>query len=384
MTMTSAEAAACLGVKRATLYSYVTRGLVRTVDGPGRGKRYLATDIWALKRRAAAAKGHAAAASIALDWGAPVLSTAISAVDRDGPSYRGRSAWSLAERDTPFEVVARGLWTGFEHAHAAPLCDGADEGWTSILERAEPKDAPSAWLLAVALAESSVTKPEALLDRFVTSLGHVVGLRPSSRGPVADRLVEMYGLDPADAELVQRGLVLCADHELNASTFAARIAASTGASLGAAVIAALGTFLGPRHGLQVFDVAAGVGEIGSNAPDIVVQAQIAEGRLRGYGHPLYPDGDPRAEALLGWIVGRSGPQLDATWAHMEVAKRLGAPPPALDMALLALANALGAPPAFAVTVFAVGRVAGWLAHVLEQRTTPGILRPRARYVGPDH
>lgn len=382
--MTSAEAAACLGVKRATLYSYVARGLVRTVDLAGRHKRYVAADVWALKRRAAAAKGHAAAAAVAMDWGAPVLSTAISAIDRDGPIYRGRSAWTLAEQDVAFESVARGLWAGFEDADPTVFDGGTDAATIAALTAAPPADPAAALVRTVALAVPSVATPDAMMDRLVGSLGFVRPLLggPDRPGrPVAERLVGVFGLDPRDVGLVDRALVLCADHELNASTFAARVAASTGASLPGALLAALGTFFGPRHGEQSLDVAALVDEAkGSEA----VLRQLAEGRLRGFGHPLYPDGDPRAVALLGWLEERGTPNtgLRAVLAFADAARRAGAPPPALDVGLLALGRGIGAPDAFAMTVFAVGRAAGWLAHILEQRSLPGILRPRAQYTGP--
>lgn len=373
--MTSAQAAACLGVKRATLYSYVARGLVRAVTVPGRGRRYLESDVLALKRRSAAAKGHAAAAAVALDWGAPVLQTAISAVDRDGPSYRGRSAWTLAERDTPFEAVARGLWQGWavrmaEDTTVRPF-EGVDDGVEEALAALAPVDAGAALRLALALDD--LDEPEPLMDRLPRALG-VVG-DPDPGGPMAERLVAIHGLDPSERGIVERTLVLCADHELNASTFAARVAASAGASLAGALMCAMGAFLGPRHGGQVLDVAALVAE-GATDPEAAVRAQLAEGRLRGFGHRLYPEGDPRAEALLGWI----GDRAPITVGWTAAARAAGAPPPTLDVSLVAVAEAVGAPATFAMTAFAVGRAAGWIAHALEQRTTPGILRPRARYV----
>ncbi|MEO0604434.1 MAG: citrate/2-methylcitrate synthase [Myxococcota bacterium] len=374
-TMTSTEAADCLGVKRATLYSYVARGLVRAVAEPGGGKRYVAADVFALKRRSAAAKGHAAAASVALDWGAPVLSTAISAVDRDGPSYRGRSAWTLAERDTPFEEVARGLWHGFGD-DPSPFAV-ADSDWIDAVARVGPSDVPRALRLAAALADAEA--PEPLLDGLVQSVGCVRGHGRDPGGSVAERLLAIHGLDLRWRWLVDRALVLCADHELNASTFAARVAASTGASLADALMSALGAFFGPRHGAQVPGVAALVAEAGTD-PAAAARTQVQEGRLRGFGHPLYPDGDPRAEALLGWIREQGG--LDEVFAWIDGARREGAPPPSVDVGLVALARAVGGPAGFGMTVFALGRAAGWMAHAREQREIPGILRPRARYVGP--
>ena len=323
---------------------------------------------------AAAAKGHAAAAAVALDWGAPVLSTAISAVDRDGPSYRGRSAWTLAEQDTPFEVVARGLWTGFEPWPSSDVFVDDDPSWEGVLDAAPSGRVSTAWLLAMARSEAEARDPEVLMARLMRA---TEGSRPG-QGRIAERLVACFDLSPDDVGVVERALVICADHELNASTFAARVAASTGASLPGAVLAALGAFLGPRHGQQPLDVSARLDEATDDPK--VAAAQAIAGRVRGFGHPLYPEGDPRAEALLGWVANRSEAQAGLRW--IAAMQRAGAPPPSLDVGLVVLARALGAPADFAVTVFGLGRAAGWIAHALEQRDAAGILRPRARYVGP--
>src|SRR5262245_49895837 len=102
------EAARLLGVKPATLYAYVSRGLLESVPGEqGRARRYRRSDLERLR-----AEGRRAGASAALRWGEPVLDSAITAMTQEGPEYRGRSAIALAEQDTPFEAVAELLWTG--------------------------------------------------------------------------------------------------------------------------------------------------------------------------------------------------------------------------------------------------------------------------------
>ena len=202
--------------------------------------------------------------------------------------------------------------------------------------------------------------------------------------------------DWAALEAIDGALVLCADHELNASTFAARVAASTGAHLYAVVSAALAALSGPRHGGASDRVEAVFRELEREAPDAAdvpsaVAARVARGEgLVGYGHPLYTDGDPRYGELRQFADAvpltderrRTLARIDAT---NETARALGYGDPTLDVGLVALRMALGLPVGSAAALFAVGRTAGWIAHALEQSSSDQILRPRARYVGaPPH
>jgi citrate synthase len=172
--------------------------------------------------------------------------------------------------------------------------------------------------------------------------------------------VAARALGSDDDAAIDRVLVLLADHELNASSFAARVAASTGADAHASVTAALATLTGPRHGRAAEELARG-----GDAP-------------WAFGHPLYPDGDPRTAPILD-LVPASAPRR----ARQLVARaRASTIPPSVDVALAAFVLAIGAPPAAASGLFAVARCAGWLAHAAEQRAAQFILRPRARYVGP--
>jgi citrate synthase len=211
-------------------------------------------------------------------------------------------------------------------------------------------------------------------------------VRQSLRAPsVAAALAVAFGIAPSRRACgaLDRALVLSADHELNPSSFAARVAASTGADLYACVGAALGALSGPEHGGACERVEALVVEIG--APQRV--ATVIEERTRrgdalpGFGHPLYPSGDPRAALLLGASAPRRRAErtLAALVARMKAARR---EPPNIDLALVATALSLGLPAGAASAIFAVGRAAGWLAHVFEQRGAGFVLRPRARYVGP--
>lgn len=181
---------------------------------------------------------------------------------------------------------------------------------------------------------------------------------------------------------IDAALVLCLDHELNASTFAARIAASTGADLVHCVGAALAVFTGPRHGGASERVEAFLDSLPARARDhrAAIDKRVSRGEaLPGFGHPLYPKGDPRAAPLLALARSFDGHGCAEEIARL-VAESSGALPN-LDFGLVALARALEAPPETATLLFAIGRSAGWVAHVLEQRTSGALLRPRARYVG---
>jgi citrate synthase len=220
---------------------------------------------------------------------------------------------------------------------------------------------------------------------------------------VAAIAARALGLDDSAASIIDVALVVLADHELNASSFAARIAASTDADPYACIAAALATLSGPRHGSAAEMVAKFVDEIG--AP---TEARAAVRALRkkgdvppGFGHPLYPEGDPRATPLLRLATelvekAKQGPGLRRARTLLAVidamersrggdgssAQREGsAAKPTVDVGLTALVAALGAEPAAGSGLFAIARSAGWLAHVLEQRAAGFMLRPRARYTG---
>ncbi len=183
---------------------------------------------------------------------------------------------------------------------------------------------------------------------------------------------------------VDRALVLCAEHELNASTFAARVAASAGADLYACLGAAVNTLSGSEHGGMCDRVEALIASIGSQARAArAVNEWLARGeQLPGFGHPLYAAGDPRG-ALLIELAAAHGAQSQAAktaFALLEAMKQGGHPAPTLDAGLVTLCHCLGLPAGSAACIFAVGRSAGWVAHALEQRAAGYLLRPRARYV----
>jgi len=353
---TAEQASAHLGVTRQTLYTYVSRGWVRRRKAGGRRKLYLAADIHELAVRAAEAKGQRAAAGAALRWGPPVLASQLTAIDPDGPYYRGRSALAFAEEGASFEEVVAHLWARPPELGARPPATAAPT--TSV-----DTGLPGHLLSSVLAAGAGPLPPLALVWAMVRGVAWWAGGDERARAAldhscVADGLATALGADrPVALDLP---LVLCLDHELNASTFAGRVAASTGATDAFGLLAALATWCGPRHGLA------------SEALEDALDASSPAERPAaspGFGHPLYPLGDPRAELLF---TASGGPP---AWADRR-------PPPNLDAGLVAWRRAHHLPRGTAAAVFAVGRSAGWLAHLAEQRTSGELLRPRAHYAGP--
>jgi citrate synthase len=166
---------------------------------------------------------------------------------------------------------------------------------------------------------------------------------------------------------------------LNASTYAMRVVASTRAPLGACILAGLAALVGPLHGGMTNEVRAMLADPAVTAdPAGAVAIRLARGeRVPGFGHPLYPDGDPRAAALLSRLAPRPDAQrlIDAMQAMTGIA-------PNIDFALLALEQRLRLPSGAAFALFAVGRTVGWIAHALEQWRDGTLIRPRAVYPTP--
>ncbi len=383
-----------------SLYAYVSRGQVRSVPGErGRPRLYALADVERLRVRRDARAGHGAVAAGALRWGEPVLDSAITAITPRGPAYRGRLAVELAAAGAPFENVAELLWSGYlPDARVAWPRSAIPLAQLARLVGADPRTPLDVMPLLVQIAaladrERGDLRPDALIARgrrLIPLLAAALapGFVPAAvsralgASSVAEIAARAIGAPDDDAPVLDAALVLLADHELTASSFTARIAASTGADPSACVAAALATVTGPLHGSASEQVAAFADAVGSpEAARAAVRALRRRGELPpGFGHPLYPAGDPRAVPLLDTAARRATTRRARTVLAIVDATTDAAP--SCDAGLAALTAALGAPPATGTGLFAVARAAGWLAHALEQRATGHLLRPRARYTGP--
>lgn len=387
--MTASEAAAELGVALPTLYAYVSRGMIRSEARAGRRSRlYRAEDVRALAARKMASPADGAAGDRALDWGAPLLESAITLIADGRLYYRGRDAARLAETAN-LETVAGLVWERAEDDPFALLPPEVPEGLPP-LPSLRPLNRCLTALPIIAAADpaqhnltpAGIAATGARLVRWIAALS--VGGVPDGRR-IHRFLAQSWDAPTAADELIRAALVLCVDHELNASTFTVRCVASTGAGPYGAVMAGLAALQGPRHGGLTERVAAALPAL-LEAPDpaAAVADRLRRGDgLPGFGHPLYPEGDPRAEALLAMM--RRGlsdhPDITAALRLAEAAKAVAGQPPTVDFALGLLERALGLPAGSALSIFAVGRTVGWIGHAMEQYRDARLIRPRARYVG---
>ncbi len=390
----TAEAARRLGVKVSTLYAYVSRGLLQSVRSPdGRHSLFALEDVERLARRGRGGRQ--------VETRLATITTSVTQIRDEGPCFRGAAATELA-RSTPFEAVAARLWER-EPDDWTP----ADIGPAPVSESGRLRDR-MAWTTVMSAAHDRVRsdlRPEAvigvaarLISSMVASLGGPPGPDPSSvassrsesspaaavPGSIAGRLSRALVGDRSRAgaaSVVDAALVLLADHELATSTLAVRIAASTRASVYDAVLAGLGTMAGPLHGgaseqaYRLLDDAAARG-----AGPAVDDALRWHRHVAGFGHTVYRHGDPRAGVLLD-LLEEAVPAASTRPVRelIGLAAEHGLPDPNVDLALAALARALGAPADAGEAIFTVARTAGWVAHYLEELDQPP-LRFRARAV----
>jgi citrate synthase len=413
--LSTAEAAERLGVKPATLYAYVSRGLLgRERSADGRTSTFDPAEIDRLARPGRARRGRRPAAEL-------LVPSALTAIDRGLPWYRGLAVPELAGTRS-FEEVAEWLWNArFPDPVPAwrasqPALDAGRQAQAALPHGALPLERIR--VIAAALPAGDELRLE-LRPAAVTAAGRslVAGLvdclprrapRPPGRrgqreartpgrpgrpppdaGPIAARL--WMGLSPLDPEpelvrVVDAALVLLADHELAASTLAARVAASVRADPYAVASAGLAVVSGSLHGGASLGIEALLDEI--DRPDqaaSVVGTRLRRGeRLRGFGHRLYPDGDPRAATLLARLraTADSSPRMEVVDSLLQAARRRGLPEPNVDLALAALAHVTGMTHGAGEAIFATARTAGWIAHALEEYERNAPIRPRAVYTGP--
>jgi citrate synthase len=386
MLLSARETADRLGIKLDTLYAYVSRGLLRSVEIADSRERHYDADAVEHFRAGRGARGHARAETLV-----PVIGSEICLIENHRLYYRGEDAIALAATAT-LEDVAALLWEeDAPHPGSRPVFgEGqgpAPQAWESagqlgLIERCQVRLAELAGmdLAALDLSRAGVARTGRLI---LGELAACVGDGESSSLPVHRKLAASWRLEAPAAELVRRCLVLLADHELNASTFVARCVASTGATPFAVISGALAALSGRRHGGASAQVEALARElVAANDPLGLMAARLARGEmLPGLGQLLYPEGDPRAAAILA-AAQRALPQ-KAEWIERVVhaATRLTGERPNVDFGLGVAAAALGLPQGSALGIFLVARSVGWIAHAIEQYESGVLIRPRARYTG---
>ena len=374
--LTAREASAELAISQATLYAYVSRGLVRSEPSEdSRSHRYRAEDIRTLKQRRTPSPEPRGLRSFDADL--PVLDSSVATITEDGPIYRGVNCVDLAERDT-LEHAATLLWdvTGTD-PFEPDNCPIFSDEMRAVAEATRGANAIDRAIAVLALAAAADPRaytraPEgrAMVGGRIMRLVVATMLNAkSSPKPLHLQIARVWAPDHQHAaDLIRRALVLLADHELNASTFTVRCAASTGLNLFDSVIAGLVALKGPKHGgagvlaAQLLKTLAG-GEV---APLIRERVALGE-RFAGFGHGVYKLGDPRARALLAALA-RAG--ADRKFTH-EIPERIAEATGEfvnIDYALAVLIHTLGLPPGHELVLFSMARTVGWNRACL--RATP--------------
>ena len=392
--LSARETCRLLGISQATLYAYVSRGLIESRPGHDhRSRLYLRQDVERLAQRQRVGRGAARGAAQSLDRGLPVLETRISLIRPDGPYYRGRSAIAEVRAGASLEDIARLLWDcGEDDPFAMPLSPWPDTV-AAIAGNADlpPLERTMAAIPLLALQErhSFHSAPQVrhrVAAHLLRQNAALLVAQPPPSGPVHRLLARSWRPDDeAFEDLVRAALVLCADHELNVSAFAARVVASTGAHLHATVCGGLAALSGPRHGGATARAYALIAEtLQAPSPrDAIAQRWQRGDDLPGFRHALYPQGDPRAAELLERLRGHAPDSalLNALDTIIETTEEISGQRPNIDFMLAAICLAYRLPATPALVMFAAGRLAGWLAHALEQQAQGGLIRPRARYAG---
>jgi citrate synthase len=388
--LSAREAAAELAISPATLYAYVSRGLIRSEpSSDSRSHRYRAEDVRGLKERRAPSLEPRGMKSFDADL--PVMDSSISTITEDGPIYRGVNCIDLAETDT-LEHAATLLWdvTGVD-PFAPDNCPHVSDEMRAVADAARNAAPIDRTIAVLALAASA--DPRAYTraaDGRAMVGGRILRLviatmlnRPSSAAPLHLKIAKAWAPDNKHAaDLIRRALVLLADHELNASAFTVRCAASTGLNLYDAMIAGLVALKGPKHGGAGVLAAQLVKALVDRDVAPVIRERVALGeRFAGFGHGVYKHGDPRAHVLLEALT-RAGAAQKLT---KEIPERIAEATGEfvnIDYALAVLVHTLGLPPGNELVLFAMARTVGWIAHASEQLRHGGLIRPRARYIGP--
>ena len=369
--ITTTEAAQRLGVKRATLYAYVSRGLLRSERRPGQQESLFdRTQIDAM-------------ASATRPPGSPqpvlrfrsIATSVSSQVDGD-LLYRGRPLQDVVALGSLDDAAAVVLGTSAPQSISRSSQVAAVDLSALPLERRMPV---AIQLVAAADPFASDTDPEQVRTAAMPTLGAALTLVSGAAAPdpvttdlTALTLAALGGSPDArdDVELLRVLLVALLDHGLTASTVAARVAASTRAGLHDCLSAAYAAMAGPLHGAA--PVAAHALLVDGVDPTVLVGRSLRErgerGGIAGFGHFLYPDGDPRADVVLEALWRRRGTEplrrrVGALTAL--VAERTGGLPN-IDLASAAVLHALGLPAESGEVVFQVARSVGVAAHVVEE------------------
>ena len=398
--LTAKEAAEQLNISMQTLYAYVSRGLIRSEpdDNRSRKRRYHAKDIRNLILKKNARSAPEKLAEAALHLGTPVTESALTLITEDAVYYRGHNAAELARTNT-LEQVAALLWLDniagadelFGEQHHSRIHEWIDMYQHQTKHHTSGVDALRTLQAVIALAgidqlSTYNAQPTALAVAGANILwlaGSVV-TGDSSNTLLAEKLAGHWS-KPDTASMLNRIMIVSADHELNVSSFTARVVASSGADLYAVVAAALSAFTGTKHGGMAEQVNAFFREAFADGnPEQTVAARIKRGEhVPGFGHPLYTKIDPRADIILTALAadhaGNAAFQIaqdiiDVMAARLDLH-------PNIDFAMSTAFHVLELNPMDAILPYVLGRICGWIGQAIEEYHQDQLIRPRATYIG---
>lgn len=392
--LSTAQAAERLGVKPETLYAYVSRGIIERHRHPGGASTYAVRDVERLARAGRRTRNLPPV----------VFPTALTSIAEGRFTYRGVDAVQAA-LGHQFEEVAEWLWSGTWPVESSWPFDTTDLDLVLASQRPVPADCLPLdryrIITAVAGAGDPTRhddRPEVVLAtarRLLRLLAH--GLpRADSREArrieptrtIAEVLWTRLTRLPrssARVALLDAALGLLADHELASSTFAVRMAAMVRADVYEVIGTGLNVIGGLRHGGASLRIEALLRDAARLGAPRALDGRIDDAdRLDGFGHALYPDGDPRARALLHRLADLDPPgdRLDTVTNLLDAVAGRGVAPPNVDVALAAITFCADMPPGSGEAIFALARTAGWIAHALEQYDQPTFVRARVDYTGP--
>ena len=362
-----------LGVRPQTVYAYASRGRIAVMPDPGEpGKSlYRARDVSDLRKRKATGRRRETLAAGTSFGEEPCIYTDITTFSNGHPYYRGMKAVRLSATAT-LEQVGAILW-------------GTEQSISFESSELPLSGVPIGRACAYASLADLVARGHSTIGRADTALhveaGGLVGIVALSFGakgeprsaPLHERMALGWGCGPAEAELIRRAMILAADHEMTSSAFSSRVTASTGASLAACLLTRLATFSGPLHGDASGRVRALFDEVQRLGAEQVVAHHLRSAiPIPGFGHHLYPDGDPRAAALMEYL----SPPGEIALLIDRVGSLTGLKPN-IDVALATLSAQCELPGDAAFGLFATARSVGLLAHSIGM-----VIRPRGRYTGP--
>lgn len=354
-----------LNISRQTLYAYVSRGKIRACEQnhDARKSFYHTHDVENLIASKKRGRSRRAIAKSTQNWGEPVLKSNISYIENGQLFYYGKNALKLS-KTANYEDMAKLLID-------TDLND--EQGFSSA--KADGRNGFERMISSLSNSMISHNKFDRQNQKALIIKSMLTAICDNTKisdEPFHLQLASQFSDDEHLADIIRQCLVLCADHELNPSTYAARIAASTHAKMVACILAAMATFSGTRHGSMTSMARWWIGRAAMKSSKDQLDFVKKTKNPPGFGHPIYARTDPRAETLLA--------QIDMPRGWNEVATLVANQHklyPNIDFALAAIEKSYALKPKTGQTIFAFGRVLGWIAHIEEQRESGQLIRPRA-------